>query len=433
MIKNIKIKINLVLGIITGFFLSQMFIVEGYVFIEFMQKKNTSNLLIDDGKYNILRFLALIIFLGTILIFNTKKIKRITLNKIGVYLILSIVLSAFITIELIIITMGFIVKLFPNIINFFQDNNFLSINIMYLIVLLGVAIFITISMIFINKKVKYIKFITEKIKEIEKDGFGKIIEVKGEDELANLCISINSMSLELRKKIDNEKKLEENKNELITNVSHDLRTPLTSIIGYINLLKESKDYNKEKFDEYIWIIDEKAKGLNKLINELFEYTKLSNYDVKLNYNNINLCELVDQIFGEYILIFKEANLSLEKYLPKEDVFINVDIEKMVRVLENLLINAKKYSVKNTKVSLRLFEENNNVIISVTNKSENISNEDLENIFERFYKIDKARSDLESSGLGLNIVKRIVELHNGLVKVELNDDFITFSIILPNKK
>ncbi|WP_304406590.1 cell wall metabolism sensor histidine kinase WalK, partial [uncultured Clostridium sp.] len=195
----------------------------------------------------------------------------------------------------------------------------------------------------------------------------------------------------------------------------------------------SKDYNKEKFDEYIWIIDEKAKGLNKLINELFEYTKLSNYDVKLNYNNINLCELVDQIFGEYILIFKEANLSLEKYLPKEDVFINVDIEKMVRVLENLLINAKKYSVKNTKVSLRLFEENNNVIISVTNKSENISNEDLENIFERFYKIDKARSDLESSGLGLNIVKRIVELHNGLVKVELNDDFITFSIILPNKK
>ena len=83
--------------------------------------------------------------------------------------------------------------------------------------------------------------------------------------------------------------------------------------------------------------------------------------------------------------------------------------------------------------MNLFEENNNVIISVTNKSENISNEDLENIFERFYKIDKARSDLESSGLGLNIVKRIVELHNGLVKVELNDDFITFSIILPNKK
>ena len=93
-------------------------------------------------------------------------------------------------------------------------------------------------------------------------------------------------------------------------------------------------------------------------------------------------------------------------------------------------NAKKYSVKNTKVTIRVIEENNNAVISVTNRVDNISQEDLKYIFERFYKLDKSRNDSDSSGLGLNIVKRIVELHNGIVKVELNNSFITFKIILP---
>ncbi len=285
-------------------------------------------------------------------------------------------------------------------------------------------------MIFVNRKVKYIKFLTKEIKEIKKAGFGRVIEVKGEDELANLCRSINSMSLELREKIDNEKKIEENKNELITNVSHDLRTPLTSIIGYIDLLKKNEFKDKEKINEYISIIDERAKSLNKLINELFEYTKLSSHDVKLNYNNVNICDLIDQIVGEYIVIFNKVGLELEKHISEKAMFINIDIEKLVRVLENLLSNAKKYSVKNTKVTIRVIEENNNAVISVTNRVDNISQEDLKYIFERFYKLDKSRNDSDSSGLGLNIVKRIVELHNGIVKVELNNSFITFKIILP---
>lgn len=430
MIKKIKVKVNLVLGIIIGFFLSQMIIVEGYAIIEVIQKRNSLNILITSDVLSILKILAFIIFIATIGVFNTKKVKDITLNKISIYLILSIAIAALIAIESIVVIMGIILKLFPNIIYYFEDNNFLAMNIMYLIVFLGIGIFIMVSMVFVNRKVKYIKFLTKEIKEIEKAGFGKVIQVKGEDELANLCRSINSMSLELREKIENEKKIEKNKNELITNVSHDLRTPLTSIIGYIDLLKKNKFKDKEKFNEYISIIDERAKSLNKLINELFEYTKLSSHDVKLNYNNVNICELIDQIFGEYIVIFNKIGLELEKDIPEKAIFINVDIEKVVRVLENLLSNAKKYSVKNTKVIIRVIEENNNAIILVTNKVENISQEDLEYIFERFYKLDKSRNDSDSSGLGLNIVKRIVELHNGMVKVELNDSFITFKIILP---
>lgn len=430
MIKKIKVKVNLVLGIIIGFFLSQMIIVEGYAIIEIIQKQNNFNILITSHGLNILKILAFIIFIATIGVFNTKKIKDITLNKISIYFILSIVIAALIAIESTIVIIGIILRLFPNIMYYFQDNDFLSVNIMYLIIFLGVTIFITVSMIFVNRKVKYIKFLTKEIKEIKKAGFGRVIEVKGEDELANLCRSINSMSLELREKIDNEKKIEENKNELITNVSHDLRTPLTSIIGYIDLLKKNEFKDKEKINEYISIIDERAKSLNKLINELFEYTKLSSHDVKLNYNNVNICDLIDQIVGEYIVIFNKVGLELEKHISEKAMFINIDIEKLVRVLENLLSNAKKYSVKNTKVTIRVIEENNNAVISVTNRVDNISQEDLKYIFERFYKLDKSRNDSDSSGLGLNIVKRIVELHNGIVKVELNNSFITFKIILP---
>lgn len=430
MIKKIKVKVNLVLGIIIGFFLSQMIIVEGYAIIEIIQKQNNFNILITSHGLNILKILAFIIFIATIGVFNTKKIKDITLNKISIYFILSIVIAALIAIESTIVIIGIILRLFPNIMYYFQDNDFLSVNIMYLIIFLGLAIFITVSMIFVNRKVKYIKFLTKEIKEIKKAGFGRVIEVKGEDELANLCRSINSMSLELREKIDNEKKIEENKNELITNVSHDLRTPLTSIIGYIDLLKKNEFKDKEKINEYISIIDERAKSLNKLINELFEYTKLSSHDVKLNYNNVNICDLIDQIVGEYIVIFNKVGLELEKHISEKAMFINIDIEKLVRVLENLLSNAKKYSVKNTKVTIRVIEENNNAVISVTNRVDNISQEDLKYIFERFYKLDKSRNDSDSSGLGLNIVKRIVELHNGIVKVELNNSFITFKIILP---
>ena len=247
---------------------------------------------------------------------------------------------------------------------------------------------------FVNRKVKYIKYLTEEVKVIKDEGFGKTIEVRGEDELAELCYSINEMSMELRKKIDNEKKIEQNKNELITNVSHDLRTPLTSIIGYVDLVKKNGFQDEDKFNEYMEIIDERAKSLNKLINELFEYTKLNSHDLKLNYSSVELGSLIEQIIGEYAVIFKREGLDLISEIGNKDIFTELDIEKMVRVLENLLTNARKYSVKNSTVKVKLYEENKEAIISVENETENISENDLGNLFERFYKADKARKESE---------------------------------------
>lgn len=431
-IKNIKIKYNLILGILIGFLLGQMVMAEGYAILVKKYQYNNINVAIPYEEINFFRILSGIIFILTIVIFNTKRFKKMNFNKISIYLILVIIVSVVVAIESILIISTIAFNVYPNIKNHIGTDYFLSINLAYLVIFLGVSIFLAVFVILVNRKVKYIKFITKEVKVIKDEGFGKTIEVKGRDELAELCMSINDMSVELRQKIDNEKIIEKGKNELITSVSHDLRTPLTSIIGYIDLLKKNGFHDKEKFDNYLEVIDERTKMLNKLINELFEYTKLNSHDIKLNYSEVEIVSLIEQIVGEYIPIFNKEGLEIEKDIIYKDIFINIDIEKIVRALENILTNAKKYSLKNSKVLIKVFEENNYVVISISNKSENISIYDLENIFERFYKVDKSREDLDSTGLGLSIVKRIVELHNGVVKANLDDNIITFKIYLPIK-
>lgn len=329
--------------------------------------------------------------------------------------------------------MRIILVMCPNVIDFISNNYLVSINSVYFIILLGIGTFLFVFLTLVNRKVKYIKFLTKEVKRIKDDGFGKTIEVKGNDELAQLCDSINNMSLELGEKIENEKIMEKNKSELITNVSHDLRTPLTSIIGYVDLLKKNGFQDKDKFKEYIDVIDERTRSLNKLINELFEYTKLTSHDIKLNYSKVEIGSLVEQLVGEYTPIFNREGLEVYKDISSEDIFINIDVEKIVRVLENLLTNAKKYSLRNDKVLVTLYKEDDEyVVISLANKTKNIDKDELNNIFERFYKVDKSRKEQDSAGLGLSIVKRIVELHNGEVNAELDNDVIEFIVKLPLK-
>ena len=430
MIKIKGIGINLILGVLIGILFATMIMIEGYVILASREMANGLEYEIAAEDLSIFKIIAILVFIATIIIFNTQKIKRMNLNKIGIYLILSVIGALIAAIEFIALGMTCVVKFMPDVTSYVTENYLLAINMIYIVVLLGIAVFLLVFTLFVNKKVKYIKFLTNEVKVIKDEGFGKTIEVKGQDELAELCRSINNMSLELREKIDNEKKIEQNKNELITNVSHDLRTPLTSILGYVDLLKQNVFEDKEKFEEYINIIDERSKSLNTLINELFEYTKLNSHDIKLNYNPVEIGSLLDQITGEYSPIFKKEGLEIVSGIPEEDIFMNLDIQMIVRALENLLTNAKKYSVRNSQILVKLLKESDDVVISVENKVENISKDDLDNLFERFYKVDKARKMADSTGLGLSIVKRVVELHKGLVKVELINDVIKFKIILP---
>lgn len=429
MIKFKGIGINLILGVLMGILFATMIMVEGYVILASREMANGLVYEIAAKDLSIFKIIAVLGFMVTIILFNTRKIKSMNLNKIGIYLILSVIGALIAAIEFIALGMTCVVKFMPDVTSYVTENYLLAMNMIYIVVLLGIAVFLLVFTLFVNKKVKYIKFLSSEVKVIKDEDFGKTIEVRGQDELAELCSSINNMSLELREKIDNEKKIEQNKNELITNVSHDLRTPLTSILGYVDLLKQNGFEDKEKFVEYISIIDERSKSLNTLINELFEYTKLNSHDIKLNYSTVEICSLVEQLSGEYSLIFKKEGLELISEIPEEDIFVDIDIQMIVRALENLLINAKKYSVRNSQVLVKLLQESNDIVISVENKVENISQDDLDNLFERFYKVDKARKTGDSTGLGLSIVKRVVELHKGLVKAELINGVIKFKIIL----
>ena len=429
MIKFKGIGINLILGVLMGILFATMIMVEGYVILASREMANGLVYEIAAKDLSIFKIIAVLVFMVTIILFNTRKIKSMNLNKIGIYLILSVIGALIAAIEFIALGMTCVVKFMPDVTSYVTENYLLAMNMIYIVVLLGIAVFLLVFTLFVNKKVKYIKFLSSEVKVIKDEDFGKTIEVRGQDELAELCSSINNMSLELREKIDNEKKIEQNKNELITNVSHDLRTPLTSILGYVDLLKQNGFEDKEKFVEYISIIDERSKSLNTLINELFEYTKLNSHDIKLNYSTVEICSLVEQLSGEYSLIFKKEALELISEIPEEDIFVDIDIQMIVRALENLLINAKKYSVRNSQVLVKLLQESNDIVISVENKVENISQDDLDNLFERFYKVDKARKTGDSTGLGLSIVKRVVELHKGLVKAELINGVIKFKIIL----
>lgn len=429
MIKFKGIGINLILGVLMGILFATMIMVEGYVILASREMANGLVYEIAAKDLSIFKIIAVLVFMVTIILFNTRKIKSMNLNKIGIYLILSVIGALIAAIEFIALGMTCVVKFMPDVTSYVTENYLFAMNMIYIVVLLGIAVFLLVFTLFVNKKVKYIKFLSSEVKVIKDEDFGKTIEVRGQDELAELCSSINNMSLELREKIDNEKKIEQNKNELITNVSHDLRTPLTSILGYVDLLKQNGFEDKEKFVEYISIIDERSKSLNTLINELFEYTKLNSHDIKLNYNTVEIGSLVEQLSGEYSLIFKKEGLELISEIPEEDIFVDIDIQMIVRALENLLINAKKYSVRNSQVLVKLLQESNDIVISVENKVENISQDDLDNLFERFYKVDKARKTGDSTGLGLSIVKRVVELHKGLVKAELINGVIKFKIIL----
>lgn len=278
---------------------------------------------------------------------------------------------------------------------------------------------------------KQIEAMAEGVKEIEKGNLAYRIEKKGEDEIASLTENINNMAEELMNNIEKERKLEKQKNELITNVSHDLRTPLTSIMGYLRLLRDSKYENKEQHDEYTRIAFAKSEQLKNLIEDLFEYTKLTNEQVVLEKQEVCVNELLEQLIEELVPQAEEHGLTFVKKFPEERAYAAIDSEKMVRVFDNLLMNAIKYSKDDGEIKVSLQRQRRDIQIVIANHSEAFTREELASLFERFYKKDQSRSRVtEGSGLGLAIAKSIVELQGGSIRAEYEDGIIQFIVSLP---
>ncbi len=302
-------------------------------------------------------------------------------------------------------------------------------NIMGFIV--GAIVFIIIVFTSTRDKVIYIEYLSKCLREISKGDLSYKIDIIGNDELAEVAKSIMHMEESLKYHIDAQMQAEQSKNELVTNMAHDLRTPLTSIIGYIGLVKDDKYDKEEEKVKYLDIAYTKAEKLKVLIEDLFELTKLHNKGIELSKDRISLSNLMQQLIEELMPLASDKGIEIITSIKTNNTMYEVDIQKMTRVFENLIANAIKYSPRNTNIDV-CFSSNNHVIkIAVTNIATNISKEEVKYFFERFYRADKSRNSNDGgSGLGLAISKNIIELHGGEINATLDNGSISFEVLLP---
>ncbi len=230
-----------------------------------------------------------------------------------------------------------------------------------------------------------------------------------------------------KKAVDEEVKNERMKTELVTNVSHDLRTPLTAIITYTDLLKNEKDEEKRK--EYIDVLERKSLRLKVLIEDLFEISKAASKSVVMHYMKVDIVDLIKQVGLENDGKIKEANLDFRWKLPEHKMIMWLDSQKTYRIFENLIVNITKYAMPHTRVYIEMTEQENDVHISMKNVSAAELNFDTEEITDRFVRGDVSRNT-EGSGLGLAIAKSFIELQHGTLKISTEADLFKADITLP---
>lgn len=307
-------------------------------------------------------------------------------------------------------------------------------------------VFVEIFFKLIDFTIEYIRKLRRSIQQVTSGNYGVQCEVEYDDELGSLAANINVLSKTLlakekeseklkekeRAALDIERNAERQKNELITNVAHDLRTPLTTIVGYLELIKDDSALSKEDVHKYSGIAYEKSIRLQEMMDDLFEFTKLDNADIKLNKSMINLSGLIMQMTDEFYPSFKDCNITPIVDLPEENIYVQGDGQLLARVFDNLISNALKYGYHNTDLKIEVSGDEKYATVKVINHGDTIASEDIPLLFNKFYRTDSSRnSKTGGTGLGLAITKNIVDLHHGDISVT-SDDQITIFIVKFNR-
>ena len=283
----------------------------------------------------------------------------------------------------------------------------------------------------LKKSIEIIK-VNEAIKKSDDGNINYEIEEQCSPEVRELLNNISKIKEGYSIAVEDALRNEKLKTELISNVSHDLRTPLTSIINYVNILRQ--DITKDEKEDYLAIVEKKAKKLKVLIDDLFEMSKINSGKMELFKDNIDIVSLIHQTIGEYYYIYESKNIEFKVDSYKEEVYIDLDGKLISRAIENIIINAMKYSLEGTRVYVDIREKDGYIVLSFKNISNYEMDFDNKEIFERFSRGDASRnSRIEGSGLGLAITKSIIELHDGKVYITREGDMFKIFIYLPFNK
>ena len=307
-------------------------------------------------------------------------------------------------------------------------NNYINNNLLFIV---GFVIWTTgVLVIIIRLLIKFknvINYLTKAINEL----YDKEVDfIELPIELEDFQQKLNNLKKESVKNERMARETEQRKNDLIVYLAHDLKTPLTSTIGYLSLLDEVKDMPNSQREKYIKTALDKANKLEDLINELFDIARFNTETIVINKEDLDLNMMLEQLIDEFYPILEENNKKINiEY--KDDLKILGDSDKIARVLSNLIKNAIYYS-KDDDIIIKTFKENNNAIVEIINKGV-LPKEQLDKIFEKFYRADSSRnSKTGGSGLGLAIAKEIVELHNGKITATSDNGYTKFRVELPEK-
>lgn len=297
-----------------------------------------------------------------------------------------------------------------------------------LVFAVGMALIFFITFrICLNWLARYFIEINNGIDNISGENTG---EVSLPPELSVTEKKINTIKHTLEKQKLDMKLAEQQKNDIVMYLAHDLKTPLASVIGYLNLLRDEEQISEELRQKYLSISLDKAERLENLINEFFEIAKYNLSNITLQYSRISLKRLLEMLLYEFQPMLREKNLNCNLIMP-EDIMIRCDANKIQRVFDNLLKNAVIYSFEGTDIDIKVAGQGGNVEIVFINHGNTIPKEKLEQLFEQFYRLDVSRSTSSGgAGLGLAIAKQIVELHNGTITAKSDKEMVEFKITLP---
>lgn len=308
------------------------------------------------------------------------------------------------------------------------------VSFMLVTVIATICFFIIYFLLFIKRIVKDMTYISDRIIDIADGKSDEKIIIERQDEIGEIAGRINEMTEQINQLIMSERDALQSNKDLIACVAHDLRTPITSVKGYLDLALDTKHYDLEQRQKYVRIAQNKANRLEYLIHDLFNYTKLTSGEITLHRSKIDLVQLVEQMMEEFYPLFQEEELECTTKYNISYLEMNMDGELIARAVQNLLSNAIKYGKdgKHVYVELECLEQE--VQIRVTNYGLVIPEESIKHLFDKFYRVERSRNvKTGGTGLGLNIAQEIVHLHGGRIQVTSGASGTCFTIALPLHK